>query len=139
MSILHLLGYVCLGGAIGGLLGELVENGLFWPHKNPDGSFDLGFLRNILFGAAAGAISQIDAFKKTDASSPIDWNLIVPTALSALLVGIGGANWIKSKLDAKTNQTAAALLAKQPADQDKATRILAAKSAHEVLQIAREQ
>jgi hypothetical protein len=135
VSLLGFLGYVCLGGAIGGLLGELVEGGLFVPHKSPDGSLDLGFIRNILFGAAAGAIAQMDAFKK-DSPHGSD---ILAAALSALLVGIGGVNWIKSKLDAKTNQTAAALMAGKPADQEKATRILAAKSAHEVLQIAREQ
>jgi hypothetical protein len=136
ISLLAFFAYVCLGGAIGGLVGEIAENSLFSPRRNPDGSLDLGFLRNVLCGAVAGAISQIEAFKKSDATSLAT---LLPTCLSAALVGIGGSNWVKSKLDAKTNQAAAASLAGQAANPDKATRILAAKSAHEVLQIAREQ
>jgi hypothetical protein len=132
MNIATLFWAICIGGAIGGLLGELVEGGLMLPHRNPDGSLDLGLFKNILFGAAAGAVSQLDALKQTNISATGS----LTSGLGALLIGIGGANWIKSKADTKTMQSAAAVLANKPADQQVSTQILAAKSARECLQIA---
>jgi hypothetical protein len=93
-TLYHLVGAVCLGGTIGGLLNSMLA-GPLTPAASKSAEFDPAYLKNIFTGMVAGFISWLPNL----ASFANATHTIVPADMigacgSTILVGISGAKWI---------------------------------------------
>jgi hypothetical protein len=98
-SLYHVVGAVCLGGAIGGLLNSMLVGSLSTPvWKGTE--FDPGWLKNVFIGLVAGFVSWLPSLSTFAAVG----HVIVPADLigacgSTILVGISGAKWLTAQAD----------------------------------------
>lgn len=135
MGVTEAVACLAIAGLVGGFIGSLPV--LHLPQKPKDGNWDWGFVANILFGAVTGVGSQMEALKNLikDCQN-INCADLAVACITALIAGLGGANWVKARIDGSGMKAAAvAAAAKQP-DSNKAAEIAAAKSGREALRIA---
>lgn len=98
-TLYHLVGAVCLGGIIGGLLNSMLA-GPLTSVASRSTEFDPAFLKNIFVGMVAGFISWLPNLagfaNATHTIVPAD---MIGACGSTILVGISGARWIASHAD----------------------------------------
>jgi hypothetical protein len=98
-TLYHLVGAVCLGGTIGGLLNSVLA-GPLTSRDSGSTEFDPAYLKNIFIGMVAGFIAWLPNL----ASFANATHTIVPADMigacgSTILVGISGAKWIAGHAD----------------------------------------
>ncbi len=98
-TLYHLVGAVCLGGTIGGLLNSMLAGPLAAVASRST-EFDPAYLKNIFIGMVAGFISWLPNL----ASFASATHTIVPADMigacgSTILVGMSGAKWMASHAD----------------------------------------
>jgi hypothetical protein len=96
-TLYHLVGAVCLGGTIGGLLNSMLAGPLA-SRTSGTTEFDPAYLKNIFIGMVAGFIAWLPNL----ASFANATHTIVPADMigacgSTILVGISGAKWIAGR------------------------------------------
>lgn len=133
---------ICLAGGLGGVINALVtDNGFFLPRaEKVKGSaiIRMGFLTNILVGAAAGFVTwaaTTGLIIGTPPASSMDNNLPVSALGNAVLVGIAGARVISSEIDKRLLKATAHEAAKSGPSDIAASQILEASPA-QALEIA---
>ena len=98
-TLYHLVGAVCLGGTIGGLLNTMLA-GPLTSSSSKSVEFDAAHLKNVFIGMVAGFISWLPNL----ASFANATHTIVPADMigacgSTILVGISGAKWLTGRAD----------------------------------------
>ena len=133
---------ICLAGGLGGVINALVtDNGFFMPRaeKVKGGAIiRMGFLTNILVGAAAGFVTWAATTGLVigmSPTSPNDTNLPISALGNAVLVGIAGARVISSEIDKRLLKATAHEAAKSSPSHTAADQILEASPA-QALEIA---
>jgi hypothetical protein len=96
-SLYHVVGAVCLGGALGGLVNSMLVGPLTLPSWQGT-EFDPGWVKNVFIGMVAGFVAWLPSLA-TFASAG---HVIAPADLigacgSTILVGISGAKWLTSQ------------------------------------------
>jgi hypothetical protein len=98
-TLYHLVGAVCLGGVIGGLLNSMLAGPLGSTNANR-AEFDPGYLKNVFIGMVAGFISWLPNLASfasaTHVIGPAD---LIGACGCTILVGISGAKWFTSQAD----------------------------------------
>jgi len=98
-TLYHLVGAVCLGGTIGGLLNSVLAGPLM-SRSSGSTEFDPAYLKNIFIGMVAGFISWLPNLagfaNATHTIVPAD---MIGACGSTILVGISGAKWLTSLAD----------------------------------------
>jgi hypothetical protein len=93
-TLYHLVGAVCLGGTIGGLLNSMLT-GPLTSRASGSTEFDPAYLKDIFIGMVAGFISWLPNLagfaNATHTIVPAD---MIGACGSTILVGISGAKWI---------------------------------------------
>jgi len=119
MSIWAVIGIVCLAGAIGGLINSFTSNDGPNIPTSEDGVFLPGFISHVFLGAVAAGLSWAlygPAGQATIAvigSPPAQgaqnqaYSLTLAALAGAVLVGIGGANWIANEVNKRATTAAA--------------------------------
>lgn len=142
-SIWLLLLIVCAAGATGGLVNALLsDNGFFLPCTKRVGDLNIlrpGFLGNMLTGMVAAGLSW-GFYGPLGATSlfsfmPISESFSLSALMGAVIIGMGGAQWITNVVDKKLLTVAASKAAAAPSAPDKAQQMLVASPA-QVLEIA---
>jgi hypothetical protein len=129
MSIWLIMLYICLAGAVGGVVNALVNrSGVELPKfvKIDDVMvYKPGLLGNMLVSAAAAVVSwglygPLSTFViGRDVPSQQPPSLTVSALVGALLVGAAGAKWFTSEIDKETWRATAVKATAQPADMAK--------------------
>lgn len=98
-SLYHVVGAVCLGGAVGGLVNSMLAGPLMaasWRGTE----FDPGWLKNVFVGMVAGFVSWLPSLATFAAAGhtigPAD---LIGACGSTILIGISGAKWLTSHAD----------------------------------------
>lgn len=127
---------VVTAGAVGGVVNSLIkDSGFGLPGYEQVGSvtiFRTGFLGNIIIGAVAALISWglygpfatyfiLGGPAVTDLTQ---FGLTLSSFVGAILVGIGGSQWISKELEGDTSTKAAAMILKKNQLNDEAVQIL---------------
>jgi len=120
--------YVLIAGAVGGMVNALMtDNGFLFPKSekvnDKTSIFRPGYLGNILIGAIAALIfwgfyGPLSAYYIAGTEQALAANtapdkvgLSLASLVGAILVGVGGARWLTSKVDKNLLRAAAALAA----------------------------
>lgn len=148
MMIMLMLGIVCLGGAVGGLVNALLtDNGFImprWEDANAARIWRPGVLGNVLIGLVAAGISwglygpmgATPVLGGTSDASGTAGTLTLAGLVGAVLVGVGGARWLTGEVDKKLLRTAASQAASGQASPSAAAKIMLASPA-QVLKITK--
>jgi hypothetical protein len=108
MTVWECSGLISSAGAIGGLVNTLMTQGKLRLPEYRAGVFCPGFIGNVVVGAFAALISWAlygagagieVARQSADAREAL--SLTVGALAGAALVGVGGARWLSSEVDAK--------------------------------------
>ncbi len=119
MSIWAVLGIVCLAGAIGGLINNFTSDPSPTKPTSEAGVFLPGFISHVFLGAVAAGLSwalygpanqatvAVIGSPAPQAAQNQTYSLTLAALAGAVLVGIGGANWIANEVNTRAATTAA--------------------------------
>lgn len=117
MSIWGVLGIVCLAGAVGGLVNSFTSNDGPKKPRIEAGIVLPGFISHIFLGAVAAGLSwalygpanqaTIAVIGSPPAQAAQTYSLTLAALAGAVIVGMGGANWIANEVNKRTTTAAA--------------------------------
>jgi hypothetical protein len=122
MPIWILLLYICIAGAVGGVVNAIMtDNGFMLPAKVTVDSGSIlrpGWIGNVLIGVVAAGISWglygplssyfIAGSAAILAKNPADsFGISLASLVGAVLVGVGGARWLTNEVDKNLLKAAA--------------------------------
>jgi hypothetical protein len=96
-SLYHVVGAVCLGGAVGGLVNSMLVGPLTLPSWQGT-EFNPGWVKNVFIGMVAGFVSWLPSLATFAAAGrTITQADLIGACGSTILVGISGAKWLTSQ------------------------------------------
>jgi hypothetical protein len=117
--ILLSIGFILLGGALGGIINAIMsDNGFIWPREEKIDNVSIirpGFAGNILLGSVAafvswglyGSFSGAIIYGSLSGIGAEDVSVSISAMAGAILIGIGGARWLTNEVDKTLLKTAA--------------------------------
>ncbi len=119
MSVWAAIGIVCLAGAIGGLINSFTSTDSPRTPTTEAGVFLPGFISHVFLGAAAAGLSwalygpagqatvAVIGSPSAQGAQNQTFSLTLAALAGAVLVGIGGANWIANEVNKRATTAAA--------------------------------